>query len=58
MGFQGGAGVENPPAVQEMKEIQVQSLGQKDLLKEGMQPTSVFLPGESHELRTPASYSP
>ena len=28
--------------------MQVQSLGQEDALKEGMQPTPVFLPGESH----------
>ena len=26
----------------------VQSLGQQDPLEEGTQPTSVFLPGESH----------
>ena len=32
-------------------EMQVQSLGQEDPLKEGMQPTPVFLPGESHGQR-------
>ena len=26
----------------------VSSLGQEDLLEEGMQPTPIFLPGESH----------
>ena len=33
------------------KEMQVQSLGQEDPLEEGMQHTSVFLPGESHGQR-------
>ena len=40
--------VKNPPAVQE---TQVRFLGQKDPLEEGMQPTPVFLPGESHGQR-------
>ena len=33
-------------------------LGQKDLLKEGMAITSVFLPGKSHGQRSLADYSP
>ena len=36
--------VKNLPA---MRETWVQSLGWEDPLKEGMQPTPVFLPGES-----------
>ena len=33
-------------------------LGQEDPLEEEMQPTSVFLPGESHGQRNLADYSP
>ena len=44
----------NLPAMQEMW---VQSLGGEDLLEEEMQPTPVFLPGESHEQRSLVSYS-
>ena len=40
----------------------VQSLSQEDPLEKGVLPgvsyTSVFLPGESHERRSLASYSP
>jgi len=36
----------------------VQSLGWEDALEEGMQPTPVFLPGESHGQRSLPSYSP
>ena len=32
--------------MQKRQETQVQSLGQEDLLQEGMQPTPVLLPGE------------
>ena len=35
-GFPGGSVVKNPPAVQEMSEKWVQSLGQEDLLEEEM----------------------
>ena len=38
--------------------MQVQSLGWEDLLEEGMESTSVFLPGESHEQRSLVGYSP
>ena len=44
--------------MQEMQEIQVQSLGQEDPLEEGMVTTPVFLPGESHGQRSLAGYSP
>ena len=36
----------------------VGSLGWEDSLEEGQQPTSVFLPGESHGQRSLAGYSP
>ena len=36
----------------------VQSLGQEDPLEEVWQPTPVFLPGESHEQKSLAGYSP
>ena len=39
-------------------EVQVQSLGWEDPQEEGMQPTAVLLPGESHEQRSLAGYSP
>ena len=35
-GLPGGTVVKNPPAMQEMQEIQVQSLGQEDPLEKGM----------------------
>ena len=44
--------------MQEMKETQVQSLGQEDALEKGMVNPSVFLPGESHGQRTLAGYGP
>ena len=39
-------------------EVQVQSLGQEDPLRRKLQPTLVFLPGESHGRRSLAGYSP
>ena len=41
-----------------MQEMGVRSLGQEDALKEGMAPTLVFLPGESHGQMILAGYSP
>ena len=41
-----------------MQETQVRSLGWEDALEEEMEPTPVFLPGESHEQRILAGYSP
>ena len=41
-----------------MKETQVQSLGQEDPLEEGIAIHSSFWPGESHEQRNLAGYSP
>ena len=40
MGFPGGSAVKNPPAVQETR---VQTLGQEDSLKEGMETHSSIL---------------
>ena len=51
--------VKNLPAVQGMPEIRVGFLSQEDPLEEGMQPTLVFLPGESHGHKAwQARYSP
>ena len=44
--------------VQEMQEMQVQSLDQKDPPVEGMEPSPVFLPGKSHRQRNLAGHSP
>ena len=41
-----------------MWKIQVQSLGQEDLLEKEMEPTPVFLPGKPHGQRKPIRYSP
>ena len=51
----GGSMVKNPPAIQE---TQVRSMGQEDPLEKGMQPTPVFLPGESHGQRSLTAYRP
>ena len=51
----GAQTVKNPPAVWE---TWVQSSGWEDALEEGMQPTPVFLPGESHGQRSLAGCSP
>ena len=47
--------VKNPLAVQESW---VRSLGQEDPWRSEWLPTSIFLPGEFHELRSLAGYSP
>ena len=41
--FPGGSTVENPPAMQDSQEMQVQSLGQEDPLEEGMATHSSIL---------------
>ena len=43
MGFPGGSAVKNLPAMQEAKETWVLSLGQEDLLEEGMATHSSIL---------------
>ena len=47
--------VKNLPVIWE---TQVRSLSQEDTLEKGMQPTPVFLPGESHRQRSLMGYSP
>ena len=49
--------VKNLCAVQEMKEMWVQSLDWKDPCRRELQPTPIFLPGESHGQRSLADYS-
>ena len=44
--------------MQEMQETRVRSLDQEDTLEEGMQPTPVFLPGESPGERSLEGYNP
>ena len=41
-----------------MQETQIRSLGQKDPLEKGWQPTLVFSPGEFHGQRSLVCYSP
>ena len=50
--------VKNLPAMQELQETQVQSLGQEDPLEEGMATHSSILPEESHGQRSLVDYSP
>ena len=45
-GFPGGSGVKNLPAVQEMQETRVQSLGQEDPMEEGVATHSSVLAGK------------
>ena len=47
-GFPISSAVKNPPAMQELHETQVQSLGWTIPWRRAWQPTPVFLPGESH----------
>ena len=54
MGFPGDSVVKNPPAMQDMQEIWVHSLGQEDPLEEGM---AVFLPENPHGQRSLVGYS-
>ena len=46
--------VKNTPA----KAGGIREMGQDDPLEEGIQPTPVFLPGESHGQRSLVGYSP
>ena len=41
-----------------MQEMRVRFLGWEDPLDKGMQPTPVFLPGESHGQKNLVGYSP
>ena len=57
-GFPDGSAVKNPPAMQEIQEMWVRSLGREDPLEEEMATHSVFLPGESHGQRSLVGNSP
>ena len=55
---QGNAVVKNPPAnARDIGDV-VWSLDGEDPLKEEMEPTPVFLPGESHGQKSLVGYSP
>ena len=56
--FPGGSAVNNLPAMLEIQEMWVQSLGWEDPLRRAWQPTSVFLPGKSYGQRSLAGNSP
>ena len=57
MGFLGGSAVKNPPAIQELQETKVPSLGWKDPLGEGMATHSSILAWRSDGQRSLAGYS-
>ena len=57
MGFPSGSTVKSLLAVQEPKEMQVQTLGCEDPLEEEMATHSVLLPGESQGQRSLTGYS-
>ena len=50
--------VKNLPAMQEMNEMQVQSLGREDLLEKEMSTHSSILPEKFHGEKSLAVYSP
>jgi len=50
--------VKNPPAVQEMQETGVQSLGWEDPGRKKWQCIPVFLPGKFHGQRSLVGYHP
>ena len=58
MGLPSGSVVKNQPAMQELQETMVLSLGKDDSWRRAWQPTPVFLPGESHGQRRLVGYSP
>ena len=49
--------VKSLPAMQELQETQVRSLGWEEPLEEEMQPTPVSFPGESHRQRNLSGYN-
>ena len=50
--------VKNPPAIQEMQETWVRSLGREDPLEEEMETHSSILAGKFHGQRSLTGYSP
>ena len=57
MGFLSGAVVKNPPAMQELQETWVQSLGLEDPLKDGTATHSSILAWRIPEQRSVVGYS-
>ena len=59
MGFSSGSAIKNLPAMQEPQETWFDPWVMKiRWSRRAWQPTPVFLPGESHEQRSLAGYSP
>ena len=58
LGFPGGSGVKNLPAIQETQEMQIQSLGWENPQKEEMAAHSSILAWKFHGQRSQAGYSP
>ena len=58
LGFPGGSATTNLPAMQEMQETRVWSLGLEDSLEEEWQPTAVLLPGTFHGQKSLVGYNP
>ena len=58
MGLPGSSAVKKPPAVQEIQETWVRSLGWKEPWSRKRQPAPVSLPGKSLGRRSLAGYSP
>ena len=57
-GFPSGSVVKDLAAIQQTPEMQVQSMGGEDTLKQEMQPTPVFFPGKSNGQRSLEDRSP
>ena len=53
-----GSAVKNPPAMQELQEMRVLSLGREDPLEEEIVTHSSILAGKAHGQRSLAGYSP
>ena len=58
LGFPGASVVKNLPAMQEMPEMWVRTLGWEDPLEKGMATHSSILMGKSHGQRRPVGYGP
>ena len=58
LGFPGSASGKQPACQCRRHETWLQSLGWEDPLEQGIEPTPVFLPGESHGQRSLVGYSP
>ena len=56
-GFPGTSVVKNLPAMQELQQLWGRSLGQEDLLEEGMATHTIVLPGAYHGQSCLAGYS-